>query len=188
MLGREYAWLVGGIVLLLYIMYCGRNEKHNKSPILYGLFIVYITVVVSLTFFPLVYINDGTKSIQIALIMRPFRTISNFLKYAPLQFKIEQLLGNVLLTVPLGIFLPLMLKKPRPYKVLLIILAFTVTIETLQLAIGAILGSFYRVCDIDDVILNFFGGTLGYLVFLPFKHCLCPKILEFKGKFARRKK
>ncbi len=73
---------------------------------------------------------------------------------------IEQLILNVLMFIPYGALLPLAVKKTRKMWVsLLTVLGTTVSIEFVQLFLG-------RSCDIDDVIMNFTGGVLGYLIFM----------------------
>ena len=73
--------------------------------------------------------------------------------------------GNVLLFVPLGILLPLAWRRLRFWSGVLIATAVSVSIELLQYFSRA-WGS-YRLADINDVILNVFGASLGLtLVFL----------------------
>lgn len=69
------------------------------------------------------------------------------------------LLGNVLLFIPLGLLLPAVCKPmKRFWCFLLTAAAGIVAIEVLQLLSG--LG----ICDIDDLILNLVGALLGYLI------------------------
>ncbi|MDR6726092.1 glycopeptide antibiotics resistance protein [Paenibacillus amylolyticus] len=69
------------------------------------------------------------------------------------------LVGNILIFVPLGILLPLLLKKPSYTKTMLISLGIIVSIETIQFV--TCLG----IADIDDVLLNMLGSTIGYLTY-----------------------
>jgi glycopeptide antibiotics resistance protein len=81
-----------------------------------------------------------------------------------LHHAVINLVGNVVMFVPLGWFLPAISGKFRgvfratAFAVLLIAL-----VEAVQYITG--LGS----CDIDDLILNLFGMLLGYLLFIIFK-------------------
>lgn len=73
--------------------------------------------------------------------------------------------GNVLLFFPLGILLPLLWRRLRFRRGLLIALGASITIELLQYVSRA-WGS-HRLADIDDVILNVVGACLGMaLVYL----------------------
>lgn len=75
----------------------------------------------------------------------------------------RQMIGNAIMLLPLGIFIPLLNKKRRKtsalFIVLLISLVVSVGIEILQLATN------YRSTDVDDVILNTFGACTGFLIY-----------------------
>lgn len=75
----------------------------------------------------------------------------------------KQIVGNAIMLLPLGIFLPLLNKKLRSFSsiffVLIISLLVSVGIEILQLATN------YRSTDIDDVILNTSGAVIGFLLY-----------------------
>ncbi|MBK5268879.1 MAG: VanZ family protein [Acidimicrobiia bacterium] len=83
----------------------------------------------------------------------PLRTIRLYLASTPSRTVAVQLLGNVLLFVPLGFFLAYG-GKQRFLKVFAIGVAVAVLVEALQFFVG---GS----VDIDDVILNSLGGVVG---------------------------
>ena len=96
--------------------------------------------------------------------LRPFRTIQLFsrLLVPPVReylvrIAIRNLLGNILLFTPLGIFLPVLFPPLRKFFRTLLSVTFIITIiELCQLAL--MVGS----CDIDDLILNVSGAALGY--------------------------
>ncbi len=80
-------------------------------------------------------------------------------------FCIHNARGNIMLFFPLGVLIPLVLKRRRFWRVIQMAVAVSCTIEILQYLSSA-LGS-YRAADINDVILNIFGACLGLvLVFL----------------------
>ena len=67
------------------------------------------------------------------------------------------LLGNVAMFVPLGVLLPLLWEKLRRFWVFLLTsFAAIVGIELVQLV--TLLGK----CDVDDLLLNLMGVTLGF--------------------------
>ena len=96
--------------------------------------------------------------------LRPFHTIQLFsrLLVPPVReylvrIAIRNLLGNILLFTPLGIFLPVLFPPLRKFFRTLLSVTFIITIiELCQLAL--MVGS----CDIDDLILNVSGAALGY--------------------------
>ena len=70
-----------------------------------------------------------------------------------------QLLLNIAMFLPYGLLLPIAAHVLRkPVGTLTVVLLTTVSIETFQYFIG-------RSADVDDVIMNFVGGALGYLLF-----------------------
>lgn len=99
--------------------------------------------------------------------LEPFKTIDIYQTWG------KQILGNFVMLLPLGIYLPLIYKRLRKayyfFAVLLICFFVAVGIELLQLATS------YRSTDIDDVILNTLGGCVGFLVYLLIKFIVSPK-------------
>jgi len=90
----------------------------------------------------------------------PFKTIYFYLYLADinLTIRIENLVGNVIGFAPLGFILPLLSKKfQKLHTVTLAALGLSLVFEILQLVFE--FGSF----DVDDLILNTFGGVLGYI-------------------------
>lgn len=72
---------------------------------------------------------------------------------------IKNIVGNIILFIPYGIFVSFLLKT-RKFQPILIISAITsLVIEYTQLKIG-------RTFDIDDIFLNIIGGFAGYLIYI----------------------
>ncbi len=67
--------------------------------------------------------------------------------------------GNIVMFLPIGFFAALLSDKPRWWKSTLLTAALSLFIEVFQLFIS-------RGTDVDDLILNAFGGLLGHLAFL----------------------
>lgn len=64
-----------------------------------------------------------------------------------------------MLFIPLGLFIPIVLKNKRKvYKTAIITLGITFSVEFFQYFIG-------RSSDIDDIITNFLGAIIGYTIF-----------------------
>ena len=98
------------------------------------------------------------------LILEPFDTIRRFLwvlrhsTSAPqIRHAVVNLAGNVIMFVPLGFFVPCIWPKPQKFGWHLLIMGPTiVAIELTQLF--TLLGT----CDVDDLLLNLVGTTLGF--------------------------
>ncbi len=71
---------------------------------------------------------------------------------------IKNVIGNVLLFIPYGFFAAYYLKLKNVTSILGLSFLVSTTIETTQLLIG-------RVFDIDDIILNVFGGLFGFYIY-----------------------
>ena len=69
----------------------------------------------------------------------------------------EMLVGNFLMLVPFGFFLPFITRKISPQNVFLAAVAVPLAVEVVQLVLG-------RSFDIDDLICNFIGITVGFFV------------------------
>jgi glycopeptide antibiotics resistance protein len=88
----------------------------------------------------------------------PFRTIAIYLANATDPFWIRQAFGNLLLLLPVGLVGPYVSPPlDRWWRVLLLALAISVAIEVTQLWIPD------RSADIDDVIVNVTGATVGFI-------------------------
>ncbi|MDW2800886.1 VanZ family protein [Clostridium boliviensis] len=99
---------------------------------------------------------DGIWNINLV----PFRSIAPQLKYITEWWSLKNIIGNIILFIPLGFLVPLIyINAQRFYKTFLIIFLSVLLIETFQLF--TVLGVF----DIDDIILNCTGGIIGYLLF-----------------------
>ena len=101
----------------------------------------------------------------------PLFTIKNYLRVIVQRTNdsvyihcLINLLGNILLFMPIGFMIPKLWKKLRNYfKFFFITLLIILAIELLQLF--TLLGC----CDVDDVILNMTGLTAGYIIWAIFK-------------------
>ncbi len=94
----------------------------------------------------------------------PFHTITLFLRslmppYRPwlIRGAVTNLLGNILLFIPLGLLPPLLWSWSRKlWKTLLLAAGIMTAIELLQMFL--LVGT----CDVDDLILNVTGAAIGY--------------------------
>lgn len=101
----------------------------------------------------------------------PFFTIGNYLQVIfkrtnddVLTHCIINLVGNVALFIPAGIFLPALWSKLQKLpRFLFTCFLVILLVETVQLF--TLRGSF----DVDDIILNLFGMLLGFIAFHIFK-------------------
>lgn len=99
--------------------------------------------------------------------LTPFHTISVYFyllrrgtRDALLTYAIVNFLGNILVFIPWGIFLPGLWHRYRSFwRFFLCSAGVIILIELVQLF--TLLGS----CDIDDLFLNLIGAAIGYILF-----------------------
>lgn len=91
----------------------------------------------------------------------PLRTFNYYLAgTSPNKFSTENLLGNMFLFMPFGLFLPLLFHKTRGLSTFTFVcFLVSLSLETIQLATA--LGTF----DVDDILLNTFGGLMGFSMY-----------------------
>ncbi|QOS97799.1 VanZ family protein [Brevibacterium sp. JNUCC-42] len=93
----------------------------------------------------------------------PFDTISTFLMnydHYNSDILVKNLLGNIIIYIPMGIFMPLLFTTMNSMKkVVVFTVIFSLVINILQVTTK--IGVF----DIDDIMLNVVGGVIGYVLF-----------------------
>jgi len=90
----------------------------------------------------------------------PFKSISHYWHHISRPHGYQNILGNILPFIPMGILISINFYKLKGIiKTLLISLIFIVTIELIQFV--TMLGYF----DIDDIVLNLFGSLIGYCLY-----------------------
>lgn len=86
---------------------------------------------------------------------------------------LENIIGNLILLIPLGILLPCLFRSCRNFQSVLAICIFcSFSIELIQFVLRQF-GTF-RTVDIDDLILNTMGGMFGWLVYTKIIQRYCP--------------
>jgi glycopeptide antibiotics resistance protein len=92
----------------------------------------------------------------------PFRTlVTQFSRFPSVYYATHQIIGNIIVLAPLCFFL-LYFKRVKKRSAFLIIFLYSLSIEVLQF-LSDLLFFQGRAMDIDDVILNTSGATLGIL-------------------------
>lgn len=141
-------------------------------------FAVYVTEVLALTFFPLPIdprlIADSRADQFFLNNFIPLATIASVLNECDLSVVFMQIGGNILLLLPLGFFLPVLFRRMNSLgHVVIAVSAASMAIEGLQLLLSSLVFRFvYKSFDVDDLLLNFLGGLLGYALFTLFRPVL----------------
>ena len=129
--------------------------KNKIKIVLYKEIFLFFFAFYILCFFQIVTSTDISVSYGNNFI--PFKEIMRYKLFSNLFMK--NVVGNVLLFLPYGYFVGRYFSgKSKKLSIFLIALA-SVAIEYTQLSIG-------RVFDVDDILLNIIGGSLGYMLYL----------------------
>ena len=127
----------------------------------------------SLTIIPLPFDRlklANESDINLIPLEHTIKDLSNIYKYgsSPMKFDFvrhsaQNIFGNIILFIPLGIFLPILSAKYRVFGRVFIFGALcSVSIELTQFILKQF--DIYRTVDIDDVILNTLGAMLGFVI------------------------
>jgi glycopeptide antibiotics resistance protein len=141
------------IIILLVGLIKKRPFAYYLIAIIFG---VYINLAIEKVFFPLFL--DGSEF---------FTSIKDFID---LDFDINkldnsQIIGNIIVTFPIGILIPFILNIKNKIKVI-IVLIISISLEFFQLLIISSLHPINIFFDIKDIILNVTGGMLGCIAFI----------------------
>lgn len=92
----------------------------------------------------------------------PFQEINRFWHYREMLGwrGMANLLGNILLFIPFGFFLPMASKYKSFFLTAFFSFGFSLLVESFQLI------SKVGIFDVDDLLLNALGGILGYLIYM----------------------
>ena len=141
---------------------------HKKIFKLYRELIYLGMIVYVLSLFYIVTFQDVSWSTSNFV---PFKEILRYNFGSSLFFK--NVLGNMLIFMPFGLFISYILKSKKIFPITLITLITSITIETTQLIIG-------RVFDIDDILLNVLGSLFGYYLFVLIEQIIPSKLKNEK--------
>lgn len=146
------------------------RKKVSRNPFIRFLFLVYCAVMLWLLFFRSWGWVEGLsyrQMLETNINLTPLLTIRNYLQVVihrtnddVLVHCFINLAGNVLLFIPAGYLLPKLWKKQENFFRFFLTCSLAIfLVELVQLF--SLLGSF----DIDDIILNLLGMTLGFVYY-----------------------
>ena len=128
--------------------------NNNQKIVLYKELMMLIFAIYILCLFQVVTFQDDTAWAGNNFI--PFQEILRYNITSRLFWK--NVVGNMLMFLPFGFFVSYYLKVDKVHLPFMLVLVTSLAIEIVQMMIG-------RVFDVDDIILNLIGGTLGYLIY-----------------------
>ncbi|MCO7175314.1 VanZ family protein [Sporolactobacillus kofuensis] len=119
-------------------------------------FILYLFTLIFLTLFTHNYYTYGKSSNLI-----PFSSVRLMLRSGSSALFIKNIVGNVILFLPLGIFLPMIIRSKQRF-------AWQLSLGCMVSAVIELCQYFFaaRIFDIDDILLNTLGTLIGWLFFM----------------------
>ena len=193
MIGSSFI-IVALISMALWIIYRVYNVVKNKRiniarEIILFIFFVYFLFLLLLTIFKggriefsnqfnsFMYREHGLLGIINIVPIK--ETINTFMhSETGMRNSLRNLIGNILVFMPLGFFIPLLFDKFNNLKkVLKVGCLSSLAIELSQLFVGS------NVCDIDDVIYNTLGALAGFICYKTFETII--KKVNLKNKLDK---
>lgn len=152
------------ILLIIRIRRAFRQHTAIKKELLIFSFLYYLYKVSALTIFPIFWFTDREPLPSYG--QMPYLEKNSFLLYSNLNYySLYNIIGNLLLLLPMGFYLGLFIKKYNMKQNAITIFLISLTIECIQL----LMSFFYlgnRLFDINNLLFNTIGGILGYLLYL----------------------
>jgi glycopeptide antibiotics resistance protein len=159
------------LTLTLFVLYgwiffevAIRKQKGFFQIATEASFYVYIFMVLTLTgyfiFFKEVSAHNWWHKMMVRIDRKDHVNFELFKIFKIYKLSSKQIIGNFIMLLPLGIFLPLLYKKVSNFlQVLIASLLISTLIELLQLITS------FRSADVDDIFLNTLGACTGFIFY-----------------------
>lgn len=135
------------------------NESYSKNNKIIRYFINCISFIYFVILIKLLFLGFRKYILERSYNIVPFRQIKEYISNLNTYDLYYNLLGNIILFIPLGFLIPFIFKKRNNFRDnILITLIFATSIESLQYIL--VRGAF----DIDDIILYTIGSIIGYVI------------------------
>lgn len=167
LLGLTFILLYGWIFLEVIM----RKQRSVFQVIIQSSFYVYIFVVLTLTGYFILFREVSSQDWWHKMIVRIERkdhvNLELFKMFRIYKILSKQIVGNFIMLLPLGIFLPLLYKRISNFiLVFMVSLLVSGVIELLQLVTS------FRSADVDDIFLNSLGACAGFVIYKIFTFSL----------------
>jgi glycopeptide antibiotics resistance protein len=164
---RGKASLAFGVCIMFVVMIVGVYKKKQETFLqgfIQSTFLVYVFMVLTLTgYFTLfreVAAHGWWQGVLHRIQTKERINLHPFVMFKQFRIASTQVIGNLVMLLPLGIYVPLLFPKLSGFfRVFIICLLVSISIELMQLITNV------RSTDIDDVILNTSGAIVGYGVY-----------------------
>ena len=156
--------MVAFISIVAITLRCAYVFKGSRKFVLHKELLSLVFIIYILCLYYILMGQDGTSGVNLI----PFKEMFRY-SFGSYKF-MKNILGNILLFIPFGFFASYYLNNRKASLILIVSLIVSGLTEGLQYYTG-------RVFDIDDIILNVFGGFIGYLLYVG--------LMAIKGKLPK---
>ena len=167
------------LITVPYIIsqYRKYGSIHSLRTVIVYSFVLYLLTAYFMVILPLPSIESVKNLTRASMQLIPFKFITDIIKTTPFVFNdvstylkslayssVYVVLYNIILTIPFGMYLRYYFKKDLKTTIFYSFL-LSLFFELTQLSgLYFIYPRSYRLFDVDDLILNTLGGTLGYFI------------------------
>jgi Glycopeptide antibiotics resistance protein len=164
---RGKASLAFGVCIMFLVMILGVYKKRQETFLqgfIQSSFLVYVFMVLTLTGYFILFREVAAHGWWYRVLHRVQTkeriNLQPFLMFKQFQIASTQVIGNLVMLLPLGIYIPLLFPGLSGFfRIFIICLFVSISIELMQLITSV------RSTDIDDVILNTSGAVIGYVLY-----------------------
>ncbi|MFF3025429.1 VanZ family protein [Gottfriedia sp. NPDC057948] len=162
-------FIIAGIIFFIYqvIKLLRKKEVNILKVLMTFIFMNYVLFIIFILFFP-IFIDPHAleKGQSISYNIIPFKSLYETtvfcIKHGYYSTLIKNIIGNLILIMPISFYLKILWNKLKDWRIVLILsFLISIFIELTQLIENIFQGT-GRSVDIDDVILNVTGFILGY--------------------------
>ena len=147
------------ISVLFYIPLFFIFKRKGKGVLRQAGYFAFIFSIFIIVFATLIYKVADAAPERHVLNLTPFLWWAESLRAGQMNRLLTEIAPNIMLFIPVGIFMPVVIKRTRKYYIIVTPLLFiSLLIEFIQYFTG-------RSSDIDDIIMNVIGGIIGYAIF-----------------------
>jgi glycopeptide antibiotics resistance protein len=174
-----YPLLISLLTLAIVLVILWRRKHSPVYLFCFSLFVIYLSVALCVVFFPIRLPQDWLTDVTVQtalwtlshINLNPFNNGDLFSMNASIIF--WNLGGNILLTLPFGLGLPLLVPVSIR-RILWVALFAGLFFETTQLVIelSGLVSGYGHSIDINDVVLNAAGILIGYSLLRMFAGCV----------------
>jgi len=164
---RGKASLAFGVCVMFLVMILGVYKKKQETFLqgfIQSSFLVYVFMVLTLTGYFILFREIAAHGWWHRVLLRVQTkeriNLHPFLMFKQFRLASTQVIGNLVMLLPLAIYIPLLFPGLSGFfRVFIICLCASISIELMQLITSV------RSTDIDDVILNTSGAVIGYVLY-----------------------